>query len=77
MDKTTRYFGNEGGGELESQAWEEAVDEDTGGVYYVNSITGETQWTKPRGYFGNEGGGELESQAWEEVVDEDTGGVST
>ena len=67
MDKTTRYFGNEGGGELESQAWKEAVDEDPGGVYYVNSITGRNPMDKTTVLW-NEGGGELENQAWKKLL---------
>lgn len=53
MEREMEQRGGDGGGGDEGadlDEWEEAVDPNTGALYFHNRTTGVSQWTKPEGY---------------------------
>ena len=54
--------------------WTEGFDEDSGMTYYINSLTGETQWENPFDASGQSQSNEAQSQGGEHNA---TGGAST
>lgn len=49
-DKKTQEDEEQGEEEEGEGGWEKFADETTGAIYYFNTATGESSWTKPEGY---------------------------